>query len=212
LPKPLSQVESHLPAVHDSVPMWVLLQARAQAPQWLVEVFVLASQPSLYVVLQSANGAVQEATVHALATQPATPLATEQEVAQEPQCAVSVAMLTSQPSAYVELQSSWSASHEATVQALEAHPAVPLATVQVVLQPPQCAGSLVVLISQPLVCLLLSQLSKPVSQVPTHTLPAHTGVVMWLLEQTVPQAPQWFASVASVTSQPVVCLLLSQSA
>jgi hypothetical protein len=46
LPLGATQVELHVPALHESVCTPVLLHARPQPPQWVVDVLVLVSQPS----------------------------------------------------------------------------------------------------------------------------------------------------------------------
>src|SRR5436190_906442 len=80
------------------------------------------------------------------------------------------------------------------------------------LQPPQAATLVVMLVSQPSDCLPPLQSAKPVSQAPVQAPAAHTGLAMWLAEQVVPQVPQLAVSVAICTSQPSVSLLELQSA
>jgi hypothetical protein len=76
---------------------------------------------------------------------------------------------------------------------------------------PQFSGSLVVLTSQPFVCLLPSQSPKPVAHVPLQTPPLHVRVAMPEFEQTMPQPPQLSGSFRTSTSQPSLCLLRLQS-
>src|SRR5579883_1008055 len=77
-------------------------------------------------------------------------------------------------------------------------------------QAPQLFASLVILISQPSVCLLLLQSAKPLLQSPLQTPPPHEGVML-LLEHTVPHAPQSLTVVIRLVSHPSICLLLLQS-
>ncbi len=78
-------------------------------------------------------------------------------------------------------------------------------------QDPQLALLALVLTSQPSVNLLLLQSAKPALQVPLQT-PAPHDLVRLAPEQTWPQPPQLLTSLPLVwTSQPLVCLLLSQS-
>jgi hypothetical protein len=82
---------------------------------------------------------------------------------------------------------------------------------QTVPQPPQLFGSVDVVISQPSLCLLVSQSAVPAMQFPLHTPPPHVRVAMLLFEQTVPHPPQLFGSVPVAISHPFVFLLASQS-
>src|SRR5579883_908325 len=79
-------------------------------------------------------------------------------------------------------------------------------------QLPQLVGSPATLVSQPLLCLLLSQSAKPALQAPLHAPIAQVGAAMFSFEQTVPQVPQLAGSVFRLTSQPSVSLLPLQSA
>ena len=72
---------------------------------------------------------------------------------------------------------------------------------------PQLLGSLLMLVSQPLVRLLLSQSAKPGLQVPLQTPLAQLGVML-LDEQTLPHPPQLLASVFRLVSQPLAGLPL----
>ncbi len=66
--------------------------------------------------------------------------------------------------------------------------------------------------SQPLDSLLASQSRKLASQAPLQLLDAQVGVVMWLLEQTLPQAAQLSLSLVVLISHPSICLFKLQSA
>src|SRR5439155_1221850 len=83
----------------------------------------------------------------------------------------------------------------------------PCAPQQSTPQPPQAP-----ITSHPFARLLPSQSLKPLSQVPLHEPAAQVGLAMWLFEQAMPQPPQLAALVWVFTSQPLVFLLLSQSA
>lgn len=78
---------------------------------------------------------------------------------------------------------------------------VPLATVQVRAQVPQCC-TVSRLDSQPLVG-LLSQSPKPALQVPVPQPPAVHFGVPFAVEQALPQLPQLFTSVPSFTQAPL---------
>jgi len=70
--------------------------------------------------------------------------------------------------------------------------------------PPQLAGFVIVLVSQPFVA-SPSQLANPVRQGPrTHLLPAHAGSALGSPVHTVPHLAQFFGSVLVETSQPSV--------
>ena len=75
-----------------------------------------------------------------------------------------------------------------------------------VVQLPQCKSSEVMSVSQPFLG-LPSQSVKPALQVPLHAPAVQVRVAMLLLEHTFEQAPQLFASVCGLVSQPSVCLL-----
>ena len=80
------------------------------------------------------------------------------------------------------------------------------------LHAPQFAGEPKTSCSQPFACLLPSQSAKPEAHGLVHTPAAHVTALTWLFEHATAHPPQLLASVASVTSQPFVCLLPSQSA
>jgi hypothetical protein len=76
-----------------------LVHAWPHAPQLLVSVFVLTSQPSAGLPLQSWKPALQVWTAQAPSWQAGVPLGTEQTAPHPPQLLASVFVLTSQPSA-----------------------------------------------------------------------------------------------------------------
>jgi hypothetical protein len=76
-------------------------------------------------------------------------------------------------------------------------------------QPPQFAGLSPVEVSQPFESLLLSQSAKPALQAPLQVPPAQVGIAMLLLEQLLPQPPQFagslLVSVHGGASEPTSC-------
>jgi hypothetical protein len=82
---------------------------------------------------------------------------------------------------------------------------------QTLLQPPQSDALALMLVSQPSVSLFALQSAKPALHAPSQTPPAHAGVML-LLEQALPQPPQCEGLVSTSVSQPLLSLLLSQSA
>jgi hypothetical protein len=77
-------------------------------------------------------------------------------------------------------------------------------------QPPQLAGSVLVLISQPFERLLVSQSAKPVVQVAPSHEPPEQAAAMFCVEQAWLQAPQFARLVLESVSQPLA-RLASQS-
>ncbi len=69
-------------------------------------------------------------------------------------------------------------------------------------QAPQLLTSLLTLVSQPLVCLLLSQSAKPALQTPLQTPLAQLGVIL-LDEQTMPHPPQLLTSLLTLVQVPL---------
>src|SRR6185295_18722778 len=107
----------------------------------------------------------------------------------------SVLVLTSQP--FVRLSPSQSAKPATQVPSQLPEPQVRVAMPvleQDWLQPPQWPGSVFVLRSQPVVCLLASQSAKPAAQVPLQIPLPHDTVAMLLAEHTRPQRPQFCGS------------------
>jgi hypothetical protein len=186
LPKPELQVELHTPPVHDSDATFVVAQARAQAPQLAVLVFVLVSQPS------SAVGAVGwlqlpkpelhvELQVPPLHDRAAT-LAPEHARLHAPQLSALVLRFTSQPSSAVGAVG-WPQLAKPELQ-VEVH-SPPLharpATFEVEHPRPQLPQLPVLvfrLVSQPSVSLFPLQSPKPVAHVPLHTPPPQVRLGM----------------------------------
>src|SRR5438552_17018904 len=94
----------------------------------------------------------------------------EQAAPQPPQCAGLGLRFASQPSVATVLQSAKPILQPVTVQAPAAQPAVALASMQTLLQPPQWLGSVLTSCSQPSACLLLLQSAQPGLQVPLQAL------------------------------------------
>ena len=158
---------------------------------------------------QSAKPVVQ-VMPQILAAQVAVPPVALHAVGQVPQWFLSVTVLISQPSAsLLALQSAKPDAH-APLHTPAAQVRVGTFVVeQTPAQVPQCKGSVVVLISQPLAT-LLSQLAKPAAQLMPQVLAAQLAVPFVVL-QTFVQVPQLFLSVVTLISQPFDSLSLLQS-
>jgi hypothetical protein len=156
----------------------------------------------------------------AMLLQPQLPLAqmwplllAAQLVPHAPQFDASVLVLISQPSiCLLLLQSAKPVVHAPPWQLPARHERVMFCVEHVVPHAPQLSTSVLVLISQPLVCLLLSQSAKPVLQTPAEQLELLHARVMFCVEQTMPQPPHASALLVVFVSQPSVRLLLLQSA
>jgi len=92
----LQAITRHPPATHTAVALG-RLHALPQAPQWLVSVWVLTSQPFASIRSQSARPVLHEPTTQLPPVQAGVPLATVQALRQAPQWATLVWVLTSQP-------------------------------------------------------------------------------------------------------------------
>jgi hypothetical protein len=117
---------------------------------------------------------------------------------QAPQCDALVRVSTSHPLAGLPSQSAKPAEHIPTAQRPLLHVAVALVRLHAMPQAPQCVAEALRLVSQPLPG-LLSQLAKPALQRMPQRPAAHTGAALLAAGHTVPQAPQWLASVAVST-------------
>lgn len=119
-----------------------------------------------------------------------------------PQLLTSFKVFTSQPSVTLLLQSRQVLLQLPTPHAPELQTGTPLFTTQPLPQPPQFAGSVSRLRSQPSPAKVL-QSAKPAAQVPTpHVPPLQTGVPFETV-QFAPHAPQLVRLVAVFTSQPL---------
>lgn len=187
-----------------------MLQTLPQLPQFSGSVLRFFSQPLAYVLSQLAKPELHDATVHALAAQPAVPFATVQALPQLPQLFGLFEVFTSQPSLLCPLQSAKGAVQELMPQtALTQFAEAPPGVGQILPQTPQLFTLVLRLTSQPLAT-LPSQLANPALQAMPQLPPAHDGVPLLLLH-TLPQPPQLPALVFTLTSQPLAGLP-SQSA
>ena len=204
-PKPALQVNPHVLAVQRAVPFAAAGQTVPHAPQLLVAVAVLVSQPSVALPLQLPKPALHAATAQLPAVHVAVAFGSAQMREQAPQLAMEVWMFTSHPLAGALSQSRYPFAHDITVQRPALHPGVPLATVHTTPQPPQLATDELRSVSHPF-AELPSQSPRPVMQTVVPQTPAvHVPV------QFAPHAPQFAADVWVFTSHPLATLP-SQSA
>jgi hypothetical protein len=201
LAQPAAHVSTHTPEVQAEV-AWFVLHAVAQLPQWVTSLFRFDSQPLARVPSQFPKPPLQ-VIPHTPAVQVAVPLTPLHAVVHVLQCVGSVLRLISQPFDALPSQLPYPAlqlmPHTPPVQL-----GVPLLLLQVVPHPPQFVTLVFLLTSQPL-STLPSQLANPAAQVMPHTPPEHDAVPLVLLH-TFGQLPQWFTSLANVTSQPFEAL------
>ena len=162
-----------------------------QAPQ-LAGLLRLASQPSAGLLLQSANPALQEAILHDPVVHEGVAWLVEQALPQAPQL-VGLVRLASQPSMGLLLQSANPAPQEAILHDPFVHDGVALLVEQALPQAPQLVG-LLRLASQPSAGLLLQSANPLAQEAILHDPFTHDGVAL-LVEQALPQAPQFFGSV-----------------
>lgn len=199
-PKPELQVMPQDPATQLAVPLAVL-QAAPQAPQWLVLVLMLTSQPLAALASQLPNPELQ-AMPQTPAVHDATPFVELQAFPHAPQLATLEFRFTSQPLAALPSQLA-----NPALQVMPQTPAVqngvPLVLLHAVPQPPQWLVLFWVFVSQPFET-LPSQLPKPALQVMPHVPPEQEAVPFVVLH-TLPQVPQ-FDVVARLVSQPFVTL------
>jgi hypothetical protein len=156
----------------------------------------LATFPS-----QLANGALQAATVHVDALQPAVPLTTKHCWLHPPQLFGSLLVCVSQPSTARWSQSWKPALHDATVHAPPAQPAVPFASLQTCPQVPQLFVSAPVSVSHPFAG-LPSQSAKPGLHAATVHIPFVQPPMPFAMLHRTPQPPQLFGSFSVLISQP----------
>jgi hypothetical protein len=211
-PSETSLLQSAKPGLHrmlqappeqDGVPLLVE-QGLPQAPQLVVLVIVSTSQPFVTFPSQFANPALQ-AIEQAPALQSGEPFTLEHALPHVPQSEVLVVVATSHPFVTSPSQFPKPAAH-AIEQTPPAHAAVPFAPEHAVGQEPQWPVSAMRLTSHPSELLPL-QSAKPAAHAMAHVPPAHVGVP-FVLEHTVPQSPQWAASLPRLISQPSVALPL----
>lgn len=164
-----------IPAEHVGVP-FVELQANPHTPQLAVLDAVLVSQPFDAIPSQSPQPGSHTVTRHAPEEHDSVACGRSQIVSHAPQ-SVSARRFLSQPSDATPLQLPHPGLQPATVHTPPEHPDVPFGVTHAAPQPPQLAGSVVVVVSQPLLG-SLSQSAVPGSgQVEHPQLPAvHLGV------------------------------------
>jgi len=148
-------------------------------------------QPSWQVELQTPAAQLCDATWEALHAR-----------LHAPQLKTSVAVLDSQPSVAMRLQSPNPAVHEATAQEPPLHAARALGSEQVVLHAPQLATSVSVFTSQPSATTVLQFSQEPVQEAMVQTLLTHAEVALGRL-QVRPQEPQFDSSVFKSTHSPL---------
>lgn len=124
-----------------------------------------------------------------------------------PQLLWSLVTLISQPSLCLLPLQSAKPAVQVPLHTLPEQAAVMWLAEQTMPQPPQLLVLVATFVSQPSLCLLPLQSAKPAVQAPLHTPEAQLWMAMWLLEQTVPQLPQLFGSVLTLTSQPFAVTL-----
>jgi hypothetical protein len=107
----LQEATAQLPLLHTPEPL-AMLQTVPQLPQLLRSLFRFFSQPLAYCPSQLAKPRLHEPTLQILLLQAAVPFATLHTVPQAPQLLALVAVLTSQPSLLLPLQSAYGSVHE----------------------------------------------------------------------------------------------------
>jgi hypothetical protein len=181
--------------------LWPAAHTTPQPPQFVLLVFVLVSQPSLAIALQSAKPALQLATRHVPVAHPGVPLGIEHTLPHAPQLAGFVCVLTSQPLAALMSQSAKPILQLATRHVPAAHAGAPLGVEHTLPHAPQLDAFVCVLTSQPLAG-FRSQSAKPALQLATAHIPAAHAGVPFAIAQVLPHEPQLAAFVCVFTSQP----------
>jgi hypothetical protein len=192
------QTGLQLPDAQLVVPFW-FVHCLPHAPQLLVLVLMLVSQPFAVLASQSLNPELQLGVQFPL-RQLVVPLAFVQVAPQVPQLVALVLMLVSQPLLGLPSQSAVPAAHTGT-QAPLTQLVTPLALMHFTPQPPQLFGSLAVTVSQPFL-VLPSQSIEPALQTGTQAPETH-DVVPWGFAQDALQAPQLLVLVFRLVSQPL---------
>lgn len=174
LPNPELHAMAQAPPLHDAVP-FVPLHTVPHAPQLLVLVLVLVSQPLLALPSQLPNPVLQELNAHEPVAHEVVALVRLHTVPHAPQLLV-VLRFVSQPLFALPSQFAKPAAHEGTQSPL-VHAVVPLAFEHAMPQPPQF-DVVVTAVSQP-VAVLLSQLANPATQPPIWQVPLlHTAAAL----------------------------------
>ena len=199
LPKPAEQVMPQVPALHVGEPL-VALHARPQPPQWRTSLRWSTSHPLLATASQLAKPVVQLDTAQALDAHAGVALGSEHAAPHEPHEVTVLRRSTSQPLAALPSQLPKPAA-QVMPHAPAAHEGVPLVALQALPQPPQWAGLVAKLVSQPLAA-LPSQSPKPALQRNEHAPLAHVAVALAAPGQLTPQAPQLAGLVCVLTHAP----------
>src|SRR5579872_2211220 len=179
-------------------------------PQLAGSAFVLSSQPSWGLPLQSPNPVLHVPTVHAPPLQPGVSFCTGHERPHPPQLPGSVFVLTSQPSCGLPLQSPNPVLHIPTVHIPPPHAGTSLNAGHVLPHPPQFPGSAPVFTSQPSIALLLQSV-KPALHVPTVQLPPLHPGTSFSAGPASRHPPQFPGSALVFTSQPSIALPLQST-
>jgi hypothetical protein len=214
-PEPLAHTGTHCELLHEVLPL-VFVQAWPQAPQLPVLVRVSVSQPLRGLPSQSEKPGAQTGAQVPLEHE-VLPCGLTQPRLQPPQLLTLVSTLVSQPFGPKSSQLPKPALHTGThceatqalspltgLQTMPQPPQLlPLLVVlgQVLPQPLQLFGSLVVFASQPLLA-LPSQLALPGLQPIWQVPPAQDTLPLGLVH-TLPQPPQLETSVLLLVSQPL---------
>jgi hypothetical protein len=180
----------------------VVEQTVPQAPQWLVLVVVVTSQPLTPLPSQLARPALhtgrQTPPEHEVLLAPVV----EQTVPQAPQWLVLVVVVTSQPLAPLPSQLARPALHTGSPRARGAARARGRAD--------RAAGAAVTGVGRRSHLATVDAVAVAVgatrADTGTHTPEEHEVLLAPVVEQTVPQAPQWLVLVVVVTSQPLAPL------
>jgi hypothetical protein len=198
LPNPALQTGAHTPLEQEVVP-FTFVQTLPQAPQLVMVVLVLVSQPFVAIASQLPKPALQVPSVQTPDGQVSLALARLHTVLQSAQ-SVSVAMLRSQPLLALPSQLLKLAEHVGT-HAPPVHVVEPLAFVQAVPQAPQFDVFVERFTSQPSPESRL-QFPNPPLQVSEHEPRLHVALALAPLH-TEPQEPQLPTLTSVFVSQPL---------
>jgi hypothetical protein len=197
LANPGLQTGVHTPPAHEVVPLG-LVQAFAHVPQRSV-VSSGVSHPSIAFESQSPHPA-RHTGVHRPATHDVVPWALVHFIPHEPQLFVLVPVVVSHPFFGSASQSPYPVL-QTGVQSPPTHDVVPFALEHATPHAPQFAALVFVSVSQPLPT-LPSQFPQPDRQAMLQAPSEHDGVPL-VLEQLLPQVPQFERLVWVLVSQPL---------
>jgi hypothetical protein len=171
------------------------------APQFVVDVANVTSQPSLSVPLQFAKPA-EQVPPHAPPSHSLAPFATaEHAVEHVPQCAALTAPFTSQPSDARPLQSANVELHAYPHAPPEHVPVAFAGLAHTVPQAPQFDGDVAVETSQPFDATWSQSANPALHDATVHEAPLHAAVAFGRLH-ALWHAPQFAGSIATFVSQP----------